>query len=512
MQRRSRTSRRPSSSFRWLWWLAGLILVSGMVLVLLAPSLVTGYIRSYLRKDEFRQKAEDMISAKLGGKARVAPIIWNDDTASITDLSLETASGWNVDAGGVHLALDFGAIRQGTWSIQNTGADDLTLRLKAATPADNLDAAGFTRWDSMAEESSIPSFLRRYIPTETTISGFDVHRFFVEQGAWRIAETQLRLGSWKSGETSVSARLNGGTLQTPITAPEQKEPLKLDLAQATLRLGDKQLQLSDATLRWKQDSEATLRGSLKYETGIWQTFTHVKAVPLDEFLDTVWKQRISGRIEGDIEVTGAKNAPPVWKADLLLKDGMLTSLPILEKLVTYTNTPRFKRLVLDICSASFRPQGDSLRIENIIVQSNGLLRIEGTLTIRGRMVDGDFMLGVTPETVRGIPGANSRVFVGNNPAGPPGMQWTRVRIAGTLDAPQEDLSTRLIGAAGMSLLLDTPGSVIGKGAETLLKPVLGEGAAQMPGKVIEGTNGVIENTVKAGTGIINKVLPIFPGK
>jgi hypothetical protein len=34
----------------------------------------------------------------------------------------------------------------------------------------------------------------------------------------------------------------------------------------------------------------------------------------------------------------------------------------------------------------------------------------------------------------------------------------------------------------------------------------------MPGKVIEGTSGVIENTVKAGTGIINKVLPIFPGK
>ncbi|MDZ4404468.1 hypothetical protein [Prosthecobacter sp.] len=512
MQRHSRTSRRPSSSFRWLWWLVGLILVSGVVLVLLAPSLVTGYIRSYLRKAEFRQKAEDMITAKLGGKANIAPIIWNDDIASVTDLSLETASGWNVDAGGMHLALDFGAIRQGSWSIQNTGADDLTLRLTTTAPMASPAASGPERLDPMADAGSIPSFLRRYIPSETKVSGFDVHRFFFEQGAWKIAGTQLRLGSWKSGETSVSARLNGGTLQTPITAPEQKEPLKLDLAQATLRLGEKQLQLSDATLRWKQDSEATLRGSLKVETGAWQTFTHVKAVPLDEFLDPVWKQRLSGKIEGDLEVAGTRNAPPTWRADALLKDGVLTGLPILEKLVTYTNTHRFKRLVLDICSASFSAQGDSLRIENIIVQSNGLLRIEGSLTIRGRMVDGDFMLGVTPETVRGIPGANSRVFVGNNPAGPPGLQWTRVRIAGTLDSPQEDLSTRLIGAAGMSLLFDTPGSLVGKGAETLLKPVLGEGAAQMPGKVIEGTSGVIENTVKAGTGIINKVLPIFPRK
>jgi hypothetical protein len=511
MQRRSRTSRRPPSSFRWLWWLAGLIFVSGLVLVLLAPSLVTGYIRSYLRKEEFRQKAEDMITAKFGGKASIAPIIWNDDTAGVTDLSLETASGWEIDAAGIHLALDFGAIRQGSWSIQNTGADDLTLRRTTAGPVGRLAGAESTLLDSSVEVDSIPSFLRRYIPTETKVSGFDVHRFFFEHGAWKIAETQLRLGSWKSGETSVAAKMNGGTLQTPFTAPEQKELLKLDLAQATLRLGENQLQLSDATLRWKQGSEATLRGSLKYETEVWQTFTHVKAVPLDEFLDPVWKQRVSGRIEGDLEVAGTRTAPPTWKADVLLKEGVLTGLPILEKLVTYTNTPRFKRLVLDICSASFRPQGDSLRIENIIVQSNGLLRIEGSLTIRGRDVDGDFMLGVTPETVRGIPGANSRVFVETNPNGPPGLQWTRVRIAGTLDLPQEDLSTRLIGAAGMSLLLDTPGSVIGKGAEALLKPVLGEGA-EMPGKVIEGTSGVIENTVKAGTGIINKVLPIFPGK
>ena len=121
------------------------------------------------------------------------------------------------------------------------------------------------------------------------------------------------------------------------------------------------------------------------------------------------------------------------------------------------------------------------------------------------------MLGVTPETVRGIPGAEKRVFVEDNPAGPPGLQWTRVRIAGTLDAPQEDLSSRLIGAAGMSLVFDAPAKV-GQGAEALLKPVVGEDAAKVPGKVIDGTSGVIESGVKAGAGMINKVLPIFPGK
>jgi hypothetical protein len=510
MQRRNRPGKRPSSSsFRWLWLLAGLLLISAVVLVLLAPSLVTSYIRAYVQKDDFRLKAEDLIAARTGGTARLAPLTWNEETATVVDLSLDTP-GWSVDAGGLHASLDFGAIRQGTWSIQNAGADDLTLRRTAVAPMDAPPVSNAAKFDG--SNDGIPAFLRRYIPTETSISGFEVHRFLFEQGGWKITETQLRLGNWKSAEVSLSAKLSGGSFQTPIAAPEQKEPLKFDLTKATLRVGGSQCQISDATLRWKQESEATLRGSLKYDTGVWQTFTHVKGVPLDEFLDAWWKQRLIGKVEGDLEMSGARNAPLVWKADIALKDGSLTGLPLLDKLVTYTNTHRFKRLVFDICSATLRPQGDSLRIENIIVQSNGLLRIEGTLNIRGRTVDGDLMLGVTPETLSSIPGASSRVFVETNPGGPPGLQWTRVHIVGTLDAPQEDLSSRLIGAAGMSLLFDTPGAMVGQGAENLLKPVLGEDLAKMPGKVINGASGVLENGVNAGSGLLNKVLPVFPGK
>lgn len=508
MQRRNRPGQRPSSSsFGWLWWLVGLILVSGVILVLLAPSLVTSYIRAYVQKDDFRQKAEDLIAARIDGSAHIAPISWNDDTASVTELSFSNP-GWSMEAGGMRAALDFGAIRQGKWSIQNAGADDLTLRHTAA--ASSSPAPNVAKFD--ASNDGIPAFLRRYIPTQTRISGFEVHRFMFEQEGWKMADSQLRLGDWHTGEVSVSAKLNGGKLHTPILAPQQKEPLQFDLARATLRVADSQFQISDAALRWKQGAEATLRGALVYSTGAWQLFTHLKAVPMDEFLDAWWKQRLSGKVEGDLEMAGARNTPPSWKADLSLKDGALTGLPILDKLVTYTNTHRFKRLVLDICSASIRPQGDALRIEKIIVQSNGLLRIEGALTIRGRALEGDFLLGVTPETLSGIPGANNRVFVESNPSAPPGLQWTRVRIVGTLDAPMEDLSSRLIGAAGMSLLLDTPGAIVGQGAETLLKPVLGDDAAKLPGKVINGASGVIENGVNAGTGLLKSVLPIFPGK
>jgi hypothetical protein len=510
MQRRNRPGKRPIASlFRWLLLVAFLVLVSGGVLALLAPTLVTGYIRTYLQKDDFRRKAEEWAAARTGGSVRVAPLVWNDDNVSVTDVSAD-APGWEVEAGGLHAALDFGAIRHGVWSIQNAGADELMLRHKADAGAGRLSNAGGGTFDSGTDE--IPAFLRRYIPVKTRVSGFEVQRFLFEQGDWKIANSELWLGGWQGSEASLPAKLNGGKLLTPVKAPQQIEPLQFDLGKASLRVSSSQIQVSDAALSWKQNSEVTVRGTLKHDSGAWLAFVHAKAVPLDEFLDAWWKQRVGGRVEGDLELSGVRNAALVWKASAALKDGVLTGLPILDKLVTYTKNQRFKRMVLDICSASFRPEGDVLRIENIVVQSNGLLRIEGVLNIRGRQVDGDLMLGVTPETLSSIPGAESRVFVEGNPGGPPGLKWTRVHVAGSLDAPQEDLSNRLIGAAGMSLLFDTPGAVVGKGAETLLKPVLGGEAAQMPGKVIDGASKVIEGGVSTGAGIINNVLPIFPGK
>jgi hypothetical protein len=167
-----------------------------------------------------------------------------------------------------------------------------------------------------------------------------------------------------------------------------------------------------------------------------------------------------------------------------------------------------------VVTATARPHtGGGTRLEKIVVQANGLLRIEGALTLLpGDALEGEFMVGVTPETLRWLPGAENRVFVETYPQGPPGMNWTRVKIAGTRAAPQEDLSARLLGAAGMSLLLDTPGAIVDKAADTLIKPVLGADAAKLPGQIIDGTTKTLENGVKTGTDLINKVIPAFPGK
>lgn len=510
MHRRTSPGRRKSSPLRWLGWLAALLVVGTVGLTLLGPTLITRVIRAHLQRVEFRQKAEVMLSSVTGGEAEIHSLAWHDDSASIGEFRLTNAHGWDAEATGVHAALNFGAIRDGVWSIENVGADELRLRPSpGAGPGD--EPALREPQDAPAASDAIPFFLRRYIPTRTDISGCDVQRFFLEHRGWRIDESRLHAGAWSSGRTALPFNLTGGTLQIPLVLPEQTEPLKLNIDKGTLRLSEGQIQLSNARLRWKEASEATLRGGIKFANNTWQTSAHVQAVPVAEFLNAWWKQRLTGQLKGDLEFSGGRGAPMVWKADAVLENGVLQGLPLLETLAAYMRVERFKRLVLDTCRASFRPQGGAVQIHDIVIESNGLLRIEGALTLQGRALNGDFLVGVTTETLRWLPGAQNRVFVENNPRGQPGLHWARVHVAGTLDAPQEDLSQRLLGGAGMALLFDTPGQVVNQGAEMLLKPVLGEDAAKVPGKVMDGATGILENGVKNGAGLLEKVLPIFPG-
>jgi hypothetical protein len=74
----------------------------------------------------------------------------------------------------------------------------------------------------------------------------------------------------------------------------------------------------------------------------------------------------------------------------------------------------------------------------------GLMRIEGRMDVIDEQLDGRFQLGLAPGTLSRIPGAETKVFAERRD----GLMWTPLRITGTAENPQEDLSERLIAAAG----------------------------------------------------------------
>src|SRR5690606_32272100 len=90
-----------------------------------------------------------------------------------------------------------------------------------------------------------------------------------------------------------------------------------------------------------------------------------------------------------------------------------------------------------------------------------------------------FRLGIAPGTLSSIPGAETDVFV----PGEKGLLWTDVRVTGAKDDPKEDLTERLIAAAGLRMFEELPGS--GQKVLKFSKSLLGESPEETVLKGVE---------------------------
>jgi hypothetical protein len=246
-----------------------------------------------------------------------------------------------------------------------------------------------------------------------------------------------------------------------------------------------------------------------------------------------WKQRLMGALAATFEVEGKPGGEVVSSGDLIITDGVLPALPVLDRIVAYTSSMRFRRLALAEASLEFRKRGSVLDLRNIVLASEGLVRLEGEMKIDGRIIrKGNFRVGITPGILAHLPGAETKVFQ----RGAMGLLWPPLTISGSLDAPQEDLSKRLIAAAGERMFELVPesgkyalkysGEVIGESTRKLLSRegiVLGTGKTLLdqanrtiggatgvnPGEVLEKGSDVIEKGTGAAEEGVNTLFDLF---
>ena len=89
----------------------------------------------------------------------------------------------------------------------------------------------------------------------------------------------------------------------------------------------------------------------------------------------------------------------------------------------------------------------------MVVESEGLIRVEGTYTIVDGRIDGSFQVGLTPATLQWIPGSQEEIFTDSRD----GYRWTPMRLTGPVDHPNDDLTPRLAAAAGDTIIKSAAG-------------------------------------------------------
>ena len=237
------------------------------------------------------------------------------------------------------------------------------------------------------------------------------------------------------------------------------------------RLRGKSLFLTGAKLRTGERGEATL--DCEFGSGNPHANVSFNGVPAVSWLPVDWRARLTGDLSGRLALTNRFGGIDTVEGNLTLSDGELTALPVLDQLATLTHTDSFRRLRIHKGSAQIVPSDcfkGMLRVNRLLLESEGLLKVEGDFEIEAGQINGTVQVGLTPSTLQWIPGAKERIFTTSRD----GYFWTPVKLSGPADHPNEDLSARLAVAAAEKTVDDLQQGVQGtaKGVLDLVAPLL----------------------------------------
>ncbi len=417
----------------------------------LAALLMVGYfagkawVESYLRSEAFRTFVNAKVGTTLRGEAEFAPFTFtglNVYSDGVRALGYEDAPFAEVKIDQLHAQLSLRRFFEKVWQIEEVEAQRLTLR---------LDGTRLTR------PATIPAPTVAAAPTEsrkTKGSGWLPNR--VEVGSAIVKELNVEWGDVPSkagGLHGLSLRAtpaaggwdldgHGGTIVTAGLPT-------LDISSISVRQRDRALFISAADFTQSGGGTLHANGEVLFDDHL-DLRAQLNGVDLGPFLTNDWRMKMHGQLAGEIRIRSPLPARDglVVSGDVRVLGGQFEALPVLDEIAVFTRTQQFRRVTLTNASASFTRDAKQLRVTNLIAESQGLIRIEGAFNVANNNVDGLFQVGVTPTSLQWLPGSQERVFTESRG----GYLWTPMRLTGPVDSPKEDLSGRLVTAAGNAVV------------------------------------------------------------
>jgi len=437
--------------------LAVVLGVCGALLILLFSALffAKSAAQSWLRGEGFRQWALAHLAPAMHAELEVSEFAWQGSELYVDRF---VARGEEAAAFSSLEALGFrarsGGIRHGAYLIPEVSANRLQLEFSddrvasrpdlSPPPPDAADAAGH----------ALPPWLRRWLPDRVEIDSI------------RVDSVGVRV---RQPDGSVPFALAGASA---TIQPDFVTGLwQIDAMGGRVVLPHRDdLRLEDLRLRWKgndlfvdrcrvgvfEHGQVSGSGEIDFsEGGDFDLALEFASLPIAELLQGEWGERLSGTLNGPVELTG-RPGDFRYEGEIRVAEGVVRSFPALTMIANYTRNEQFKHLVLSEARSRFLHEGELVRLTGLVLQSDGLIRVEGDLDIRGRELEGLLQVGVAPGTLSWIPGAERQVFTEERG----GFLWTPVHLTGTTEAPREDLSARLVLAAGEAVLRDLPGDAL----------------------------------------------------
>lgn len=498
--RRKRKLQQPKSQKSRAFWKVILVvaaLVVGTIGVLYKLAI------DYLHSMKFRDALAEKVSVAIGAPSNIGEMRWsmlhlkNDDFYAASEGALESVS-----ASGVELNIGDDFLISDSWKVSGVVVRSAKLELDLTKQFSVIES----------KKKSL-SWIEKQLPENAELKDLKVLKAdaFIHSEYGDLIVDGLTLDVLQE-DYGYSATLSKGdvALPLPILKTAHLEQMDLRILNQRLVVDFAELAVFDSG-RLELDGELDYSGSeLDYGVNGWLTGLHCS-----DIVNADWKQRLTGKVESKFSAQPNSQGEIKVSGKVSIRDGELTALPVLDTIAAYTAVREFKRLRFSEFYCDFVRIGSLLKLKNIYLHCDGLLRIEGYLDWNDGKLDGLFQVGLNPGTLGHIPGAEDKVFR----PGKEGMSWASVRIGGTNDDVTEDLSDRMIASAGERLFEMVGGDLMMKfgGAATenleALRPNdVGSTLKETAGSFLETSKGVldtgtiIKDPIQSGSDLIHSGL------
>jgi hypothetical protein len=386
----------------------------------------------FVHSPDFSHFIASRAGAALKAEAALQPLRWDGDSALSESLMLigrESAALDRLEAKGLRAEWNWRALLAGAWKIENIEIQALSAAFKLETGAASDDAP---RDDS--KKPAAPSFLASWLPSRFELGGFDVRKADLRFGEIQSAGQALTVHP-VAGGYNIEAR--GGSLSIPWLPP-------LSHAQSRIREREGIYYLDDSRFFLPSGGSVVASGNSGTKarlTLVWDGVP-VAALPVSD---------LAKYLDGTSHGQATRDAQGVWRGNIAFTGARLRDLPLLKNAASFLRDSSWTNPSLQKLSADFEWSLGNLTLTNLVVESAGLARIEGSVRIaKGGDLSGQLELGLDLNTLKLLPGARETIFATSRI----GWYWSPVQLGGTLSAPKEDLSPRLATCVAGAVLLN----------------------------------------------------------
>jgi len=387
-------------------------------------------ISRFIHSPEFARFLASRASQALKLEASLDPLRWEGDSALSEGLTLiggESAALERLEAKVLRAEWNWRALLSGAWEIEHIDIQNLSATFKSRT-----ETAPPAPASASAEKSH--SRLASWLP-----SRFELGRFDVRKADFRFGEIQ------STGQSLVIQRVSGGydiesrggSVSIPGLPPLAHAQGRIREREGVFYFDDARFFLSSAgSLVASGNTGPNARLTLNWD-----------GVPVESLPFPALVKHLDGTSQGQATL----DAQGIWRGKISFTGAHLQDLPFLKNVASFLRDPAWSRPQLQKLSTDFEWSAGNLKLTNLVVESSGLARIEGSASVaHGGELSGQLELGLDPNTLKLLPGARETLFAATRN----GWYWSPVQLSGTLSDPKENLSPRLAACLAGAVLIN----------------------------------------------------------